>query len=334
MAPDAGKDARRATLWTLASGALLLGLLVAEAATGLRPEWKARQQRLAESGFSGPRLGRVSQLRDACTGELDRCVTCHPGKDGGKGKSGRRDLFLDAHAADIAVHFDGSIGCSVCHGGNGRALESAAAHLWAGQKEPRLKRPYLEAACARCHVPGEGGTEHLMRGALLYLELGCQMCHPLNSRGLGGWDFGPDLTRPGLRSLAQFERSLLDPTADFAESTMPSFAATFSDRREQLEDLLVYLLSLSLAGERSCPGPRVRADALAGASCTMCHAGDAGRASGRLRHACRYILDRADELRCSGCHREKIGPDAETSGCAVQPHRRHCSACHQEKGTP
>jgi len=160
------------------------------------------------------------------------------------------------------------------------------------------------------------------------------MCHPLNRDGLGGWDFGPDLFRPGLRSPTKLERSLLEPTADFPESTMPSFASTFANDRKRLDDLLVYLLGLSLLAEKSCRGPRLLADSLAAMSCTVCHAAEKGRAGGRLRHRCPYIISRAGELRCSECHRGEIPADSPLGGCPVRQHRQHCSACHLQEGSP
>lgn len=334
MVPDAEKDSRRAVLWLAASAVLFLLLLAVAAALGLRPDWREQQRHLREAGFIGPRLGRASQITDACTGQTDRCITCHPGKDDGRGKTGQRDLFLDAHAPGIAVHFDGGLGCSVCHGGTGRALDREAAHRRHGEAEPLLRAPFLEASCIRCHVPGEGGTERLRRGAMLYLELGCQMCHPLNRRGLGGWDFGPDLFRPGWRSPTKLERSLLEPTADFPESTMPSFAPALASARERLDDLLLYLLGLPLLAEKTCPGPRAEADSLAAISCTHCHAGESGRASGRLRHRCPYILSRVEELRCSGCHHGEPPPESSLGLCPVKQHRQHCQACHLQEGAP
>jgi len=311
--------------------ALVVGgvvLAVAFAAAGWRalaPSWKDEQQRfrnVARLPSERP-LGMV-QL-EACTGEVDRCTTCHLGVE-------RADLHsapkpLRSHPNGLRHHPPEQMGCTVCHGGTGRALDPAVAHAapGTGTLDPRMKPPHLYASCGRCHIPGEkAGTEWLATGAKRYLELGCGVCHPLSGEGLGGWDYGPDLreSRLGLDAL---RTSLLDPAANFPGSTMPSFAASFADDPDGLDAMLVYLESLQLGDSGQCRHTRQR-DAWASESCTRCHAGPGGKATGTTSHRCLYLKDRREELTCGRCH--ETVPDGTGECPVIAEHRGSCAACH------
>ncbi|RME29279.1 MAG: hypothetical protein D6806_01670, partial [Deltaproteobacteria bacterium] len=192
------------------------------------------------------------------------------------------------------------------------------------------------------HLPGQvEGTQNLFRGAMLYLELGCNVCHPLDTGGRGGQDYGPDLQRKTRLGLEYLKTSILQPQRDFPGSTMPSFAATFDGHEKDLEDLLVFVLSLRLDapatpdGERYgewCASVRPAGSALVWRRCTICHYGAAGRATGDFGHRCSYLgqgeFGRGAELSCSRCHDEKR-PAAGRGRCPqVKAHMPACVACH------
>jgi hypothetical protein len=190
--------------------------------------------------------------------------------------------------------------------------------------------PFLQAACHRCHLPGGvPGSEKLARGADLYMRLGCAMCHSLTAAGRGGWDYGPDLRATGRQSLAHIKESVLQPTADFPDSTMPGYRASFADNPEALDDLLVYLVGLALPRAQGCE-TRQSASSWVSAACTTCHAGQGGRAGGRFVHRCVFIKARAGELRCQGCHPAAIPEPGALGGVCpvVREHRQGCVACH------
>ena len=175
------------------------------------------------------------------------------------------------------------------------------------------------------------GTERLLAGARLYSELGCAVCHPLGEGGRGGYDYGPDLRSIGRKSLRYLEMSLSDPAANFADSTMPAFDRAFVHRPEALVDLLIFLESLVLPRSENC-SHRGRSDRMVLQPCASCHAGPAGKASGRFEHRCPFIRVRKEELRCANCHPGEIPKASAPDGgfCPrIQQERDRCSLCHE-----
>jgi len=330
------REARRLRLGVLVAALALLGVLAAAGYRALTPPWRAVQAGFRER--LGPAAGRVATgVREVrtCTGALERCTTCHLGATRADLRGTSVPLPYRAHALDLAPHPPATVGCTACHGGNGRALDPAAAHAWpggGGAPDPLRRSPYLQASCLRCHVPGDApGMERLARGARLYQGLGCAVCHPLTPGGRGGWDYGPDLTATGRRSPRQLETSLLDPAANFPGSTMPSFRHALGEEPEGRTDLVIYLLGLTLPPAPPSCSLRGRSDALVHRPCATCHAGVAGRAGGRLAHRCGYLRERREHLRCAGCHPEAVPqPGAGQGWCPViRAQRDGCEACHQ-----
>ncbi len=333
MGFDARKDALRLRAGLLLSALALALVFLLVAFRGCRTEWRSHQDAFRELGAvpAGRELG-IAQFEN-CVGEVDRCTTCHLGVTRADLAGEEIPLPFRAHPAPLAHHVKNRVGCSVCHGGTPRALESRTAHAapGTGRTDPLHRLPHIQASCARCHLPGDRpGMERLKNGARLYLSLGCAICHPLTRGGRGGWDFGTDLRSIGRRSLAYLEASLVDPAANFPQSTMPSFAHTFEKNTEALVDLLIYLESLVLERSGGECNRRTRSQGLAMANCTTCHSGEAGRACGRFEHRCPYILERKDQLDCTRCHPGSMpGPDEHKGFCPViREHRRGCSACH------
>ncbi len=332
MPLDLAADARRLRIGLLLVALVFLGVLAMASWRALWPEWEAIQQGFFALSRAGSESPPAIRQQVTCTGGTDRCTTCHLGVD-------RSDLADPAvpqpyrgHPRALAHHLRHGSGCSTCHGGTGRALTVAAAHAMPGTGAPDylMRQPHLQASCARCHVPGAvPGSERLASGAGLYLELGCPVCHPLRRGGLGGADYGPDLRLLGRKSPAWLEASMVDPSANFPESTMPPFDRTFRDHPEALVDLLVFLQSLALRERGTCAG-RDPAAGLVSGPCSTCHAGPAGRASGRMEHRCPYLIDRKERLRCSGCHPDQVPPPGPSLGrCpVVDQHRPGCVVCH------
>ena len=132
MAIDASRDAARLRAGLLILSLALLLVLVLVAFRSCRTEWRGHQ-----SAFRA--LGAVPAERELgiiqfenCAGEMDRCTTCHLG-------AARADLAKDeiplpfrAHPAPLAHHVHKRFGCSICHGGTPRALESGIAHAAPG----------------------------------------------------------------------------------------------------------------------------------------------------------------------------------------------------------
>lgn len=331
MAIDLQRDSRRLRQAVLAGAILVLLVLCVAGAQALRPEWRKHQSDFKASGAVGKDRDLGLVQAQTCTGDIDRCATCHLGAE-------RKDLTklaqpLKAHSIPLDAHTSHGVGCSDCHGGSGRALSASVAHAFPGStsQDPMMKEPHIQASCARCHVPGETkGMERLVHGANLFAQYGCGICHPLSGSGRGGWDFGPDLRSGGRKSASYLETSLVEPAANFPESTMPSFVTARDKDKEGFTDLLLFLESLELPRAPESCSLRQRSSPLASAACASCHAGDAGKASGRLKHRCVYLLEHK-ELACAGCHPAAIpAATAERGGsCPVEiEHRGACAACH------
>jgi mono/diheme cytochrome c family protein len=187
--------------WLLlgSSVGVLLLLIVAALQENVFREW--RQIQAQASGPEGPVPVQLRQVVNTSLGVADRCVTCHvamtPGEQGIAGPG------LAAHPP--VVHDPSEFGCTVCHGGQGRATDKADAHgqvrFW---PEPMLPPPMSEAGCGTCHSAiGVPRRDRLERARAVFDRLDCLACHRVDGRGgtlrpdEGGME-GPDLSRAGL----------------------------------------------------------------------------------------------------------------------------------------
>jgi len=332
---DLAKDVRRLRVLLLLAALVFAGLTGWIALRESRPEWEELQGKFRrQTKTSANQKQGIMQL-PTCAGTVDRCTTCHLGIQ-------RKDLGgpeieqpFKGHPQGTAHHLKNRVGCSLCHGGTGRALTSKVAHSMPGtsQKDPMLTQPFIQASCIGCHVPGDQpGMPKLTEGAKLYLLLGCSICHPLTGGGRGGWDYGPDLRSLGRKSLAYLEASLIEPTANFPQSTMPTFKHTFKGQPDHLENMLIYLLSLGLPDAGNCPNRNRQNEAMLSEACANCHSGQSGQACGRFEHRCLYLIERKSELSCAGCHQESIPEPGLGQGLCppINQHRANCVVCHLE----
>ncbi|MGE3844602.1 MAG: c-type cytochrome, partial [Vicinamibacterales bacterium] len=143
----------------------------------------------------------LRQVVNPSLGVVDRCVSCHlsmaPGEQGAAGSG------LKPHPP--VVHDPAEFGCTVCHGGQGRATSKDDAHgtvpFW---PEPMLPARSSEAGCGTCHtVSGVPHRAVLDGWAATFERLDCRACHRVDGRGGttrpdGGGMEGPDLSRVGL----------------------------------------------------------------------------------------------------------------------------------------
>lgn len=112
----------------------------------------------------------------------DRCVSCHVGMAAGETALETPRVFR-GHPG--VVHDPAEFGCVVCHGGQGRATETADAHGYVHHwPEPMLPLRYTYAGCGTCHthlrVPDLGQVD---RGRALVERYDCLACHSLDGRG-------------------------------------------------------------------------------------------------------------------------------------------------------
>lgn len=190
-------------LWS-SLGVLLL-LLWAAAQEDIFKDWR-RIQRGYESGLPADAAGGYEiQLRQVVVPALeatDRCVTCHLGMAPGETPV-QGDPVLGAHP-DV-YHDPADYGCVICHGGQGRATQTADAHgavpHW---PEPMIPARYVWAGCGACHTHLAVPNLDLMeRGRALFERYDCLACHAVDGRGgtlrpgAPDGETGPDLSRAG-----------------------------------------------------------------------------------------------------------------------------------------
>lgn len=235
-----------------ALGVLLIVLVVAGFFKEERREWRAHQQafrRLEASRATSVDERRAAEtlpieLRQIVVSELrtvDRCTSCHLAVN---------DPTYSGTALPLGYHPDHDVhpferfGCTVCHGGQGRATSALAAHgdvpYW---DEPMIPLDYIEASCGRCHDASDNpAAPRLAEGARLFEDAGCRGCHRLD-----GWgnQLGPDLddTRQGKpRSAAWLLEHFLEPAALVPQTAMPRYGFT----EEEARALTLYIMSRRL----------------------------------------------------------------------------------------
>lgn len=183
---------------SIGSFALLLSAAIQE---NFFQEWRKIQR--AARTEEGPVPLQLRQVVNPVLGIADRCVSCHVSMGAGEqGVTGSRILVPHKPVAHDPAEF----GCTICHGGQGRATQRADAHgevaFW---PEPMLPTRFSYAGCGTCHIGlGVPETEQLTRAAQAFERLDCLACHKLNGRGGtirpdGLGLEGPDLSASGLR---------------------------------------------------------------------------------------------------------------------------------------
>lgn len=216
----AAPSPQRLDRWLLlGAGLVLVATTVAAVVRDVAPGWKrVQREALAEverevGADVAARLPHgLAQTWMPALGRVDRCVTCHVGVEGGPrlaklspvARSHPRPELLKAHPVD-------EFGCTLCHGGQGFAVDAAAAHgdveFW---DEPVLGRArasrhgvepaaLLETACNACHR-WSGAADAMPRIAeakALVKRHKCVNCHRVDGRG---GSTGPDLLYEGDRS--------------------------------------------------------------------------------------------------------------------------------------
>jgi mono/diheme cytochrome c family protein len=214
---------RRFQRLTLAGSLVFLLFLAAAALKESRPEWRGYQAEYArlvldraegEGASAFPRMERpgVRQVLLDDLGRTDRCLTCH---------IGATDLNMEGLPLPLRTHSGGLLeqhpparfGCTVCHAGQGRAVDKENAHARSRDipwPTPLLSLDYLESSCGKCHLAIFGdvtpleGTGTFRHGLDIFRQEGCLGCH--KARGVGG-TVGPDLTVQGEKTRHEYDFS-------------------------------------------------------------------------------------------------------------------------------
>ncbi|GMT42719.1 MAG: hypothetical protein IEMM0002_1130 [bacterium] len=215
----------------------------------------------------------IRQIWNNELGIADRCTTCHLAVDDPRFKDAPEPYRFHAAARE---HDFGSIGCTICHWGQGRATDAEHAHAteihyW---DYPMWKGDLVLTSCPQCHEEiyepkyKLKGAEVITMGRDLTLEneleIECVACHTI--RGVGEV-MAPDLTEFGSRTEHEFEQThdlnyvegkktiyawtfqhFLDPVkitpGDPETDTEPTIMPDFEFTNEQAHALTTFVLSL------------------------------------------------------------------------------------------
>ena len=187
-------------LLLLSSLGVLVLLVVAAVEENVLLEWRQIQSRVRTE--EGPLPVQLRQVVNPALGVADRCVSCHVAM-----APGEQTVVGAGMASHPAVAHDPSeYGCTVCHGGQGRATRKEDAHgtveFW---PEPMLPVGMSQAGCGTCHAAvGVPRRETLDAARATFERLDCWACHRVDNRGgfvPGSWwrrIDGPDLSRVAL----------------------------------------------------------------------------------------------------------------------------------------
>lgn len=206
---------------TLGSSIVFFLFLVAAGVREIFPEWKRYQKHYkrilidnAENDGQRAAANRMkSGVRQIILDDLkriDRCQTCHLGAD--DLQMTEQELPYRSHSGEHLIHHPiAEYGCTVCHDGQGQAVDRKSAHARAGSvhwPDPLLALDYIQSACGQCHLAifdDSGtlrGTEIFQRGLHVFRQEGCLGCH--KSRGVGG-AVAPDLTEQGKKTRHEYD---------------------------------------------------------------------------------------------------------------------------------
>ncbi len=210
---------------------------------------------------------------------VDRCVSCHTGID--NPAMAEAEQPLRTHPGTIFEHHPlDKFGCTVCHDGQGRAVDRDTAHGdVAHWLHPLLKGKTVYRNCGRCHYENDlfgaendlyaksgepnplnqaeltafvPGGKSIARGKQLVQQMGCLGCHTY--RGRGGV-LGPEITYTGDKGVHDFDFThiqgehtvrqwLVEHFKRPSEISPGSLMPELELNEGQIQDLTEYMLSL------------------------------------------------------------------------------------------
>jgi sulfur oxidation c-type cytochrome SoxX len=315
---------------------------------------KSMSKSEAERSALEGRRPKIEQILVTQFGEsrVDRCTTCHIAADDPRFKEFAHPL--KSHPFTEALgdkpndqgwqrrHKFSDFGCTVCHDGQGRGLETFYAHgedhywpqpmlgyvtqhNWRADFKDQLKdKELMQANCAQCHTEENfKSTPLVTRGRQLFFEKNCYGCHRIE--GLANGTLGPDLTEVGKKFKVDYlYESIVDPRANSATSFMPQFGLS----GEEVKALVVFLKSRRGINFAETSLDRYRAGLIKSAGATVAPPAGAkpGAASAVLAPAgtpSPSLLAQGEKLfgdrACAACHKlgnrdGGIAPDLSFEG--------------------
>lgn len=183
---------------------------------------------------------------------VDRCTTCHIAVDDPRFVNGQQPLRTHP---PIPGHKLENFGCTICHDGQGRAVDAKEAHDSEEWPWPLLPKEQIEANCVQCHTqPDWPGAPLVAAGRHLFYERACYTCHTI--AGLSYGSIGPELSDEGRRRRVSFIKGKIeDPRATNPTSTMPKQDLS----KEQVAALVTFLKAQQGANIARAPLSKFRA---------------------------------------------------------------------------
>jgi mono/diheme cytochrome c family protein len=309
---------------------------------------RTRTKNEAERAELEARRPAIEQIIVTQFGEsrVDRCVTCHIAADDPRFTDHFEPLRTHPYSAALGDverngrwerrHKFADFGCTVCHDGQGRGLETLYAHgedhFWpdplAGYvtqgtwrkdlQQALVGREYMEANCALCHTDDNfPGTPTVTRGRQLFFSKNCYGCHRIG--GLSDGTLGPDLTEVGKKfKIDYIWESVVEPRANSAASFMPAFRLA----PDEVRALVVFLKSRRGINfnETTIQRYRARVEAAAAPPVSESAAAAAATAADERLMGETYVKSRA----CAACHKVGgedglIAPDLSFEGLLKEP---------------
>ena len=240
--------------------------------------------------------------------KVDRCITCHLGIDNPAYEDFPQPYKthpnLDQYVSNDSAHPIEQFGCTVCHGGRGRATSFQSAthtpqneeqkkewqekydwkvdHHW---EEPMFPLQFSEAGCYKCHS-GENpikGADTLNLGLQIIERAGCYACHEIDR--YKDWPKpGPDLTHIASKLSKDFAYKWIEDPHFFRKDTwMPAYfnLANNSDLKsmarsqQEIHAMVNYLFAESIDFESSKMPRKANgengAELVASLGCYACH---------------------------------------------------------------
>jgi mono/diheme cytochrome c family protein len=201
---------------------LLLAALAMAPVRARLTEWRSVQStynRQARRAGVAPIPISLRQIWKPQLATVDRCTSCHLAADRAAPLAANK-LFA-AHPP--VSHEPREMGCTICHGGQGRATTAAAAHGAAKFCDDlMLPRGSFEAGCGNCHSGLKVGAAKLVQAGRKIIDgARCGDCHRI------GFERAPDLSAVGLRGfqtnwhIRHIERSATANAGPWATSFAP-----------------------------------------------------------------------------------------------------------------
>ena len=152
---------------------------------------------------------KINQINLNDFKSVDRCTSCHLGIENPK-MVNENNPFKTHNDSLLQSHPIENYGCTVCHGGQGRALSLIEAHALEDKVNwgyPLLKLNHIQSNCGKCHLTLFKDIEPMNEMALIkeglniFKNEGCLGCH--KARNIGG-AIGPDLSDQGNKTIKEY----------------------------------------------------------------------------------------------------------------------------------